>query len=110
MTWPLSANAPGENVIRAKTMFSGGPWRSTMVREVPVLKLTEVSDGAGPEVSSTITRLDGNSRGAVGPGGAAVVGIGRRPPQAQRPSAIAPSQVAGLPGPRDIARVVKGER
>src|SRR3954470_4915176 len=99
---PLSGKAPAEKVRRAKTMFSGGPWRSTMVRALPAEKLTEVSEGGGPEVSSTITRFNGRTRAAVGTAGAATAG-GRCEPQPQ-PKMAGSSQVAGLLRLRDIAR------
>src|ERR1051325_6331120 len=64
--WPLSPNALGGKSSLANSIFSGGPWRSTIVLGVPVTKVTEVSDGCGPAVSSTITRGSGRMRDAWG--------------------------------------------
>src|ERR1700694_173172 len=79
---PLSAKALAAKLTVANSMFSGGPLFSMISRGLPVVKLTEVSDGGGPEVSSTITRASGKIRGAVGPAGV-VLATGRRAPHAQ---------------------------
>jgi hypothetical protein len=78
---------------------------------VPAVKLTDVSEGGGPEVSSTMTRTSGRIRATVGASG--VVGAtGWRAPQAPtEQSAATPSQVAGRLDPRDIPGItlVRGE-
>jgi hypothetical protein len=104
---PLSANVAAEKLTRANTMFSGGPCRITMIRGVPAAKLTEVSEGGGPAVSSTMTRASARTRAGAGVPDGVGVAIGCLEPQA---SAI--SQVAGVVGLRNIARIttVRGKR
>ena len=46
---------------------------------MPVVNVTEVSEGGGPEVSSTNTRASGSTRGATGPASGSVVGAWRLP-------------------------------
>jgi hypothetical protein len=78
------------------------------MRGLPVVKVTEVSDGGGPEVSSTKTRASGSTLGATGATDSAGLSAteGLRPPQA-RTALIAEtrSQVAPPTGPRDIAPI-----
>src|SRR5690348_2725354 len=64
---PLSAlNALAAKLTSAKTTFSGGPWRSTMTRGAPAVKVTDVSEGDGPAVSSTMAVDSGITRVAAG--------------------------------------------
>jgi hypothetical protein len=70
-----------------------------------VVKVTEVSEGEGPAVSSRNTRTSGNTRGAAGVG-LASGGGSRRPPQAQTAAtAQSHSQVAPGNGCQDIVEV-----
>ena len=75
-----------------------------------MVKVTEVSGGGGPEVSSTKTRVSARTLGATGPTGSGDFSgtEARRPPQAgSAPSAKRRSQVAPPTGLRDIARIMK---
>ena len=84
------------------------------MRGLPVVKVTEVSGGGGPEVSSTKTRTRGSVLGAVGVAGLAGAGTdGWRPPHARIAlAANTRSQVAPPTGSRDIVpiRRVRGEK
>jgi hypothetical protein len=107
---PLSAKALAGNESLAKTMFSGGPCRRTMFRGSPDVKVTDVSEGAGPEVSSTITRARGNTRGAVGAGGVLVEAGWRAPHPSMVVSHAVPSKVAPRLVHWDIADGTQRER
>jgi hypothetical protein len=74
-----------------------------------VVKVTEVSGGGGPEVSSTKTRVRGSSLGADGVAGLSGIGTaGRRPPHPRIALAVSRrSQVAPFRGLRDIALIIK---
>src|SRR3954468_14657518 len=110
MARPLSANASARKVRRAKTRFSGGPWRSTIMRSWPAEKVTDVSDGGGPDVSRTMTRERGRIRAAVGTGALVLLETGARPPHAVTPANSAVQvtvacrlvrwDIAGQPGKR----------
>jgi hypothetical protein len=103
---PLSPNAVAAKLMRAKMMFSGGPCRITIMCGAPVVKLTEVSEGGGPDVSSTMTRASGSIRETAGDD--VGVGTGALDPHAPRTT----SQVARLFRLRNIPRILKvrGER
>ena len=77
-----------------------------MTRGVPAVKLTMVSEGGGPEVSSTKARAKGNTRAAAGAATGLADGTDCREPQATRTR----RQVARLPTPRDIPPIIRGER
>ena len=104
-SWPLSPNVVGGKTIRANTMFSGGPCRIMMILGVPATKVTDVSDGGGPEVSRTMTRESGSTRTG---GGVAVGALAAWREEPHAPSRSSP--VAQHPGLRDIARREKRER
>ena len=71
-----------------------------------MVKVTEVSGGGGPEVSSTETLFRGMTLGAVGPGAASGAGAGcRRPQPKAAPSPSTRVQVAAPGGLRDIAAI-----
>ena len=59
---PARRTPEAGKVSSANTMYSGGPCRSTMVRGWPARKVTAVSGGGGPEVSSTIASASGTIR------------------------------------------------
>ena len=68
-----------------------------------MVKVTDVSEGGGPEVSSTNSRARGSTLGAVGVAGLSGT-EGARPPQAMTALTAAKSgQLAATPNPRDIA-------
>jgi hypothetical protein len=73
------------------------------------VKVTEVSDGGGPEVSSTNTRATGRVLAADGVAGLSGAGTeGWRPLQARVELAVnTRSQVARLTGSRDIVPLGK---
>ena len=79
------------------------------MRGLPVVKVTEVSAGGGPEVSSTKTRASGSSFGADGVAGLSGTGTeGRRPPQARIALAVnMRSKVAPPTGSRDIVPITE---
>lgn len=76
-----------------------------MIRGAPAIKLTEVSEGGGPDVSSTMTRASGRTLGAEGMA-AGVLGREGLEPHALKKI----SQVAGPFRVRDIAAILKGKR
>ena len=81
-----------------------------MVRGSPAVKVTDVSEGAGPEVSSTMTRARGNTRETVGAGGLLLVG-GWRPPQPSMAASHAvPSKVVQRVVHWDIAEGLPRKR
>lgn len=81
-----------------------------MLRGWPAVKVTDVSEGGGPEVSSTTTRANGNTRETVGTAGVPVAGGLRAPQPRITPSDAVPSTVAQRPSRWDIADGRKRER
>ena len=74
-----------------------------------MVKVTEVSGGGGPEVSSTKTRASGSCLAAEGVAGLSGTGTeGRRPPQARIALAVnMRSEVAPPTGPREIVPITE---
>ena len=76
-----------------------------MVRRVPVAKVTDVSGGGGPEVSSTMTRESGTCRETVGAAGVSGDAVADRP----QPQAASRKAVETSSGHRDIPRMSQSE-
>jgi hypothetical protein len=68
------------------------------------MKVTDVSLGGGPAVSSMNTRASGKVRGAIGPGSSDAIGALRPPHAKQTAHSVIASQVAAWRGCRDIAK------